>query len=669
MCHACSLSCTLSLQDLLSCPDALAWHRGIVWDGEGTSCSRTGCASQGAYGVAPEGQVLRIKESLLKLMKAPAATRPCAGPNGHATKGAHGLSGVLRHSQPGLSALTSLLAAGMVIVSLLVAAWLFSAQLERTQREIQGQRIAALAQRIARLPEVRSALSEASSPQAAPPVADSRLAARIERLRQENAVDFIVVMRPDGLRLSHPDPTRIGQPFQGGDEQRALAGASYLSESRGTLGESLRSFVPVMATASKGGERAVVGAVAIGITLDSLGRRLADEKRQLLLGLGVLMLFGTLGALGLARYLRRQLKGLEPAAIARLVEEHQAVLASLEEGIIVVDSEGRITLVNAAARELLGALPTLGERLDDWLPDTGMRECLVARQPESEQEEARLRQVTHGGRRLLVRCQRVHDGELLMGGVLVLREHDRMQRLAEELTGVRRQAESLRAARHELRNRLHVLSGLTQMQDLAGLRDYLALLVERELPADAAAAERIADPLLAGLLIGKHSEARERGITLNVELEIECSNGRHEEGMSPEEAAPVEFPVLERSLSHDLVSVIGNLLDNAFEALEEMSEDGHVPSVTLGLMLESLAAEAQLSISVADNGPGMPTELRQMAREAGVSSHGEGRGLGLSLVQDIVAAREGEWHLYAPSGGGTLVELILPCQRLDDAAP
>ncbi|XKE40695.1 sensor histidine kinase [Cobetia sp. UIB-001] len=608
----------------------------------------------------------------MKLMKAPAAARPCAGPNGHATKGAHGLSGVLRHSQPGLSALTSLLAAGMVIVSLLVAAWLFSAQLERTQREIQGQRIAALAQRIARLPEVRSALSEASSPQAAPPVADSRLAARIERLRRENAVDFIVVMRPDGLRLSHPDPARIGQPFQGGDEQRALAGASYLSESRGTLGESLRSFVPVMANASRGGERAVVGAVAIGITLDSLGRRLADEKRQLLLGLGVLMLFGTLGALGLARYLRRQLKGLEPAAIARLVEEHQAVLASLEEGIIVVDPEGRITLVNAAARELLGALPTLGEHLDGWLPDTGMRECLVARQPVSEQEETRLRQVTHGGRRLLVRCQRVHDGELLMGGVLVLREHDRMQRLAEELTGVRRQAESLRAARHEFRNRLHVLSGLTQMQDLAGLRDYLALLVERELPADAAAAERIADPLLAGLLIGKHSEARERGITLAVELEIECHHGRCAEwGMSQDEGAQAEFPVLERSLSHDLVSVIGNLLDNAFEALEEVGADAHSPSVTLGLMLESLdpSAEAQLSISVADNGPGMPTELRQTARMAGVSSHGEGRGLGLSLVQEIVTAREGEWHLYAPSGGGTLVELTLPCRLLTGAAP
>ncbi|NHH86936.1 Sensor histidine kinase DcuS [Cobetia sp. MB87] len=581
------------------------------------------------------------------------------------------MSCVLRHSHPGLSALTSLLAAGMVIVSLLVAAWLFSTQLERTQREIQGQRIAALAQRIARLPEVRSALSEASSPQAAPPVADSRLAARIERLRQENAVDFIVVMRPDGLRLSHPDPARIGQPFQGGDEQRALAGASYLSESRGTLGESLRSFVPVMATASKGGERSVVGAVAIGITLDSLGRRLADEKRQLLLGLGVLMLFGTLGALGLARYLRRQLKGLEPAAIARLVEEHQAVLASLEEGIIVVDPKGRITLVNAAARELLGALPTLGQRLDDGLPDTGMRECLAGHLPVSEQEATRLRQVTCGGRRLLARCQRMHDGELLMGGVLVLREYDRMQRLAEELTGVRRQAESLRAARHEFRNRLHVLSGLTQMKDLAGLRDYLALLVERELPADAAAAERIADPLLAGLLIGKHSEARERGITLNVELEIECSNGRHDEGMSPEEGAPVEFPVLERSLSHDLVSVIGNLLDNAFEALEEVGADAHAPSVTLGLMLESLdpSAEAQLSISVADNGPGMPTELRQTAREAGVSSHGEGRGLGLSLVQEIVSAREGEWHLYAPSGGGTLVELTLPCRLLTGAAP
>ncbi|MGO2504058.1 MAG: ATP-binding protein [Cobetia marina] len=581
---------------------------------------------------------------------------------------------MLHSSQPGLSALTSLLAAGMVIVSLLVAAWLFSAQLERTQHEIQGQRIAALAQRIARLPEVRATLSEANASQAAPPAADSRLAARIERLRRENAVDFIVVMRPDGVRLSHPEPARIGQPFQGGDEQRALGGAAYLSESRGTLGESLRSFAPVMASAYDGEARSVIGAVAIGITLDSLGRRLADEKRQLLIGLGILMLFGTLGALGLARYLRRQLKGLEPAAIARLVEEHQAVLASLEEGIIVVDPEGHVTLVNAAARELLGTAPEPGECLEAWLPDTGMPECLAAHSLVAEQDAARLRQVTHDGRRLWVRCQRVHDGEHLMGGVLVLREHDRMQRLAEELTGVRRQAESLRAARHEFRNRLHVLSGLTQMQDLDGLRDYLALLVERELPADAAAAERIADPLLAGLLIGKHSEARERGIALNVELDVEWHHARPEHRempgaalsqseLSQAELSQAVLPVLERSLSHDLVSVIGNLLDNAFEALEEMDDATHAPAVTLSLMLESVgeASEAQLSISVADNGPGMPAELMETARAAGVSSRGEGRGLGLSLVQEIVTARAGDWHFYSPPGGGTLVELTLPC--------
>lgn len=617
-----------------------------------------------AYGVRPEGQVLRTKKSLLKLMKVRGDDGSRRGEIDHATKGANELLDVLRHPQPSLSTLTSLLAASMVIVSLVVAAWLFSAQLERTQHDIQGQRIAALTQHIARLPEVRAALM-ASDSSTARPSAASPLANNIERLRRENGVDFIVVMRPDGLRLSHPDPARIGQSFQGGDERQALAGATYLSESRGSLGESLRSFAPVTLPSIADGKPAVIGAVAIGITLESLGRRLASEKRQLLLGLGVLMFFGTLGALGLARYLRRQLKGLEPVAIARLVEEHQAVLASLEEGIIVVDPAGRITLINAAAHGLLVPPLALGEMLDDGLPGTGMTEQLAG---QSVAVPDAARRVSHGGQRLLVRCQLVRDGEQLMGGVLVLREHDRMQRLAEELTGVRRQAEALRASRHEFRNRLHVLSGLTYMGDLVGLREYLAVLVEHELPADTPAAEQIADPLLAGLLIGKHSEARERSIILTVELEsaLETEGERtHETNATP------HLPVLESSLSHDLVSVIGNLLDNAFEALE--SERGGAckdtqeapPRVTLSLMLESSTApaEVQLLISVADNGPGMPPALLERAREAGVSSRGEGRGLGLALVHDIVTTRGGEWHLYSLPGGGTLVELALPCPQ------
>ena len=117
--------------------------------------------------------------------------------------------------------------------------------------------------------------------------------------------------------------------------------------------------------------------------------------------------------------------------------------------------------------------------------------------------------------------------------------------------------------------------------------------------------------------------------------------------------------------------MIGNLLDNAFEALEEMDDATHAPAVTLSLMLESVgeASEAQLSISVADNGPGMPAELMETARAAGVSSRGEGRGLGLSLVQEIVTARAGDWHFYSPPGGGTLVELTLSCQRSPTAAP
>ncbi|WP_258393719.1 PAS domain-containing protein [Halomonas sp. SL1] len=265
----------------------------------------------------------------------------------------------------------SLLVAVMVVLSLGLALWLFTAQLRATLEEDQATRVTDLAQTLAADPEVQAALQGRIEA----PVDDGALQARIDGLRRALGVDFIVVMDAGAIRLTHPDPERIGRHFQGGDEGRALAGETYHSRAEGTLGTSIRGFAPVTA-----GDGEVVGAVSVGVTLSSLAPLLADNRRDVMLGVLALMIVGGLGARGLAQAIKRVLLGLEPHQIARLVEERQAMLASVHEGILAVDRQARVTLVNPAARRMLAEAglgePAVGTAVADCLPHSGLPELL-----------------------------------------------------------------------------------------------------------------------------------------------------------------------------------------------------------------------------------------------------------------------------------------------------
>ena len=462
---------------------------------------------------------------------------------------------------------------------------------ERTETAARDRSLT-VARTVAALPEVAQAARSSDPSASLQPLA--------ERVRRVAHVDFITIMRPDGTRYSHPTPGLIGKRFVGTFEP-AARGTTVVETTQGTLGRSVRAVVPVQYDGN------VVALVAVGVLTDAIG----DEVAALfpgLAGLAVILLgIGGLLSLLLARRLKRQTLGLEPQEITTLYAHHDATLHALREGVVVFDEAGRPALVNDHAKRLLG---------DD----------LDALEPGTLRDDAPL---IAGDRVLLVSSRAVERDGRRVGTVVTLRDRTEVETLARELGAVQALADALRAQTHEAANRLHVIAGLVELGrteeaiELAGSEAATAQALLGRL------GEGIEDPVLVALLLGKTATARERGVTLRV---------------APDARLRAGFPATE------LATIVGNLLDNALEAL---GPDDHG---TVTITLEDDGEQAR--IEVRDDGPGLPDGVDVFAPGVTTKPAGPiGRGLGLSLVKRAATALDGTIEAHTENGAVFTVTL------------
>ena len=513
-----------------------------------------------------------------------------------------------------LASMTAIWAVSMVAVTLVLAWAMFSYQLWQGIERAESKRVINVASAVAQWPAVIDGVAKPR-----PYAPNSALQHRIEALRKTAGLDFIVVMNAGAIRLTHPIPERINRHFRGDDEHAALAGATYSSIALGTLGRSVRGFSPVVDDAGR-----VVGAVSVGVRLTILAPLYASSRATLLGGLLLIACIGIAGAWGLARRIKAQLRAMEPADIAALAAEHQAVLDSLQEGVIVIGMDQRLRLINPAARRLLAAssqpMPELGDRLANPLlgddDDTGVDRPLVI-----------------AGRSFRGNLRMIGPINAPSGAVLSFRDTEELERLGEELTGVRRYADALRADRHETNNQWHAVLGLAELGDTDAIKQFVAELTEVRAAAIYHIAGDIADPVLGGFLMAKQAEAREAGVVLAVEVERR-----------------IPLATASRDV-HAAIAVLGNLIDNALEALA-LADDTCDARVDLSLTWEA----DRLMMSVSDNGPGMTDTQLESAVTLGFSTRGDDRGLGLALITQRLAEAGEDLKIYSTPGVGTLVE-------------
>lgn len=463
-------------------------------------------------------------------------------------------------------------------------------------------------------------------------------------LDRGQGVDFITIMTPEALRVTHPNPAQLGKPYSGSIRQ-AQAGQTYNEVALGTLGLSVRTIAPVYHDGK------LVGMVATGITLESLQSIYRSELPQILAVSALALLLAGFSSWSFSRYVNQATLGFGPHGLRRLYAFYFSALHSVREGLVLLDRRHRIVLYNQEAARLLGfpeEVPPGGLALDQvQIPETlrtlmatgrsckdeihlGARTVLSISQGPARLTNARLPR--RGG--LPVRWFR---SQPLTGQVMTLRDLTEVQELAGEVQSLKTFSTALRAQTHEHANRLHTIATLIENGQSGKALAFAVDDRQHSQKLTDAIVHSIDDVYLSSLLVAKAAQANERGVQLDINTQ----------GQIPSDAFAAT----------DIVTIVGNLLDNALDA-SAGTEDATV-------WVEVAAADDELIISVADSGPGIEPEFLDQLLRFGVSTKagGQPRGLGLALVQQAVLRLGGTMNV--DNDAGAIFTVTLPLKNSD----
>ncbi|MFG2226421.1 ATP-binding protein [Streptomyces sp. NPDC048644] len=496
-----------------------------------------------------------------------------------------------------------------------LATGLFLAPLSTELDNQAMHRALAIAQTTAAEPRLDDALV-ASQPTPHGPVQDAA-----ERIRTATGAEYVVVMDNHGVRWSHTDPDEIGRHVST-DPSAALSGRDIMQIDEGTLGRSARGKVPLRDANGK-----IIGAVSVGIAYESVHERLLSTVPQLLAYAGGALAVGALAAYLVSRRLQRRTHDLAFSDISALLNEREAMLHGIREGFLALNRHGRIRLMNDEAQRLLDlCAEDVGRPLDTALPPGRTADVLAGRVSGTD-----LLAVS-GQRVLVVNRMPTDDG----GAVVTLRDRTELERLGRELDGTRGLIDALRAQDHEHANRLHTLLGLLELGLHEEAADFVTQAVGVHRVTAEQVTERIHDPLLAALLVGKATVAAERGASLSISADT----------LLPDRLID----------PHSLVTVLGNLVDNALDATATTRD--------ARLEVEVRAEGRTAVIRVCDNGPGVPEAQRVEIFTEGWTTkdppaHGR-RGIGLALVRRLAERYGGRAEVGERPGGGAMFTVTLP---------
>lgn len=381
------------------------------------------------------------------------------------------------------------IAAGVAVL----ATGLFLAPLSAQLDDQAMRRALAIAQTTAAEPGI------ADEVRTTPATADGPVQKIAERIRKATHAEYIVVMDRRGVRWSHPTPGEVGRTVST-DPHLALAGKEVMEIDSGTLGRSARGKVPLRD--SHGG---IVGAVSVGIAYDSVRARLIHAIPGLFAYAGGALAVGALAAWLISRRVHRQTRDLAFSDISGLLAEREAMLHGIREGVVALDRAGRVRLLNDEAQRLLGiGDESVGRTPDEALGEGRTADVLAGRVTGTDL-------LTVRGQRVLVANRMPTDDG---GAVATLRDRTELEQLGRELDSTRGLIDALRAQDHEHANRMHTLLGLLELEMYEDAVEFVGEVVGDHRVTAEQVTEKVHDPLLAALLVGKATVAAERGVAL-----------------------------------------------------------------------------------------------------------------------------------------------------------
>lgn len=444
----------------------------------------------------------------------------------------------------------------------------------------------------------------------------------LENIQLKTKIHYLYVLNQEGIYFSHPIPSRINTPFDESDVKRDpfLKAPQFYYEMTGDA--KVEGFAPIFS------DGVYSGTVVVGIYN---GRILQTLKTHILL-IGLFAVFaigvGVWIAYALARSIKREIFNLEPEEIAILLNQRELILENIGEGIIVTDRQGQVLLINENANHLMGtAILKVNDDLENH-PLKNYLNTMRARQLDHYEVEWRI--TPHIILKVSIDALKTVDKRL--GYLCKLDDMSLVRKRAEELTNMVQLTQALRAQNHEFMNKLHTISGLIQLDETEKALSFIEQTSKSQQEVIGALNHKIKIPTLSGLILSKYSKAAERKIKLSI----------HPESLV------TELPV--SAIEDDLTSIVGNLIDNAIEAL--------VGIASPEIILKMVSDDTDLYIEVKDNGQGMDPEWMAHCVERGFSTKGKDRGYGLAIVLEKVTLLGGT--LNFENQEGLKVWVVLP---------
>ncbi len=481
-----------------------------------------------------------------------------------------------------------------------------------------GQRAMLVARTVSNVPELSVHLKNDNIKESAKSI--NKI---VDGIRVIHKAEYIVVMNMERIKLSHPVSKEIGKRSESQDLNAAFSEHYYVSKARGESGVMIRAFVPII-----NDKREQVGIVVVGYSLPDFMEMLQSYEREIMITIVISLIFSIFGAYTLGRHIKKQMFGLEPHEIAKMYVERTETFNAMHEGIIAVDKEMNITIFNEKAADILGVTrkieDCIGQKIYDVLPDTRLPEIVETATPVYDQELY----INHHSI-LSNRVPIIVNGELV-GAVAMFKDLTAVKKLAEEVTGVKAFVQALRVQTHEHKNKIHTIAGLLQLGHTKQALEYVTVTTENEASLTKFLNERFHNENISGLLLSKVSYGKELGI------EVEIDRKSHFKRFPP---------LLDH---HDFVVLFGNLIENAFEALNVLSKEDKYVAISVD------EHDGVLAIAVTDNGIGMTKEVQDRMFENGFSSKAsENRGIGLHLVYEIVRKGNGDIEVTSEFMKGT----------------
>lgn len=513
-----------------------------------------------------------------------------------------------------------LMVSAVLFSVLLVVHLIYFSQISNMTRDALAGKALAVARTLANSPEIRQGLMKKPE--------ESGIQAIAQAVNKSNDFLFIVVTDMQSIRYSHPEAQRIGQPFKGDDILLALQGKENVAINRGFLAQALRVFTPIYDEHHR-----QIGVVSIGLELSRVTEQINNSRGSIFWSILFGVLVGLLGTWVFVKVLKRILFGLEPYEISNLFEQRQAMLHSIKEGVIAVDECGEVTLINQAAQELLdyhksqddAQLSTLSHA---WSKVVDFSQVLHDGTPRRD-EESMVKD-----RLLLINTVPVLSNGKIIGAISTFRDKTEVRKLMQRLDGMVNYADALRERSHEFMNKLHVILGLLHLKSYKQLENYILKTANSYQEEIGSLLGKIKSPVIAGFLLSKINRTSDLGHSLVISNESQLPENSNEDQVAV------------------LITVLGNLIENALEALGQ--EPGGEISVSLHYR------HGWLHCEVNDDGPGIAPEHIEHIFEKGVSSKGTERGVGLALVKQQVENVGGNISVESEPGIFTQFFVQLP---------